>query len=300
VRSSEVPEYDLFRKTELWIKGISLKNVDLDEIATIVADTLNLERKELLVTDVQGENLVVDILKSSLDAYAIIGKEEELLQRLSAHPGVTINEKTSIGSQGLLSWIALESAEGQKALKKSEKMAKEIQARLLKTAVVFSSGTEVANGQVMDTNTPTISRRLKEEGYSVKVGPTLKDDEVLIAAHLRQAVDDGYGLVITTGGVGAEDKDRTIEAVLMVDPEAVALPVFKYQLGVGRHKHKDSVRIAVGQMAKTLIVALPGPNDEVQLGVDALVQCLASNAAKAVLADHIASRLRQQLKEKIS
>lgn len=293
-------EYDLFNKTELWVKGISLENVDLDEIATIVADTLHLNRKELLVTDVQGENLVVDILKSSVDAHALIGKEEELLRRLAAHPGVTITEKTSVGSQGLLSWIALESAEGEKALKKAEEMAKEIQARLLKTAVVFSSGTEVANGQVRDTNTPTISRRLKEEGYSVKIGPTLKDDEVLIAAHLRQAVDDGYGLVITTGGVGAEDKDRTIEAVLMVDPEAVALPVFKYQLGVGRHQHKDSVRIAVGQMANTLIVALPGPNDEVQLGIDALAQGLASNAAKAVLADQIASRLRQRLKEKTS
>jgi molybdenum cofactor synthesis domain-containing protein len=292
-------EYDLFKKTELWVKGISLDNVDLDEIAKIVADTLNLQRKEVLVTDVQGENLVVDILRSSLDAHAIIGKEEELLRRLSAHPGVTITEKTSVGSQGLLSWIALESAEGQKVLRKSEEMAKEIQARLLKTAMVFSSGTEVANGQVMDTNTPTISRRLKEEGYSVKVGPTLKDDEVLIAAHLRQAVDDGYGLVIITGGVGAEDKDQTIEAVLMVDPEAATPHILKYQLGVGRHKHKDSVRIAVGKISQTLIVALPGPNDEVQLGLEVLVKGLASHSSKDQLAEKIASSLKKRLKEKI-
>lgn len=293
-------EYDLFKKTELWIKGISLENVDLGEIATIVAETLNLERKELLVTDVQGENLVVDILRSGLNAHDIIGKEEELLRRLSAHPGVTITEKTSIGSQGMLSWIALDYKEGEEALKKSEDMAKAIQARLLKTAMVFSSGTEVANGQVMDTNTPMISRRLKEEGYSVKTGPTLKDDEVLIAAHLRQAVEEGYGLVITTGGVGAEDKDRTIEAVLMVDPEAVVLPVFKYQLGVGRHQHKDSVRIAVGKIFQTLIVALPGPNDEVQTGLDSLVKGLASHLTKDQLAEDIATSLRSRLKEKIN
>jgi len=293
-------EHNLFEKTELWIKGISLDNVDLDEIAKIVADTLHLQRKELLVTDVQGESLVVDILRSSIDAHAIIGKEEELLRRLSAHPGVTITEKTSVGSQGLLSWIAVESAEGQKALKKSEEMAKEIQARLLKTAIVFSSGTEVANGQVMDTNTPTISRRLKEEGYSVKVGPTLKDDEVLIAAHLRQAVDEGYGLAITTGGVGAEDKDRTIEAVLMVDPEAVAIPVFKYQLGVGRHQHKNTVRIAVGKIFQTLIVALPGPNDEVQLGLESLVKGLASHFSKDQLAENIANSLKERIKGKIN
>jgi molybdenum cofactor synthesis domain-containing protein len=292
-------EYDLFKKTELWVKGISLDNVDLDEIAKIVADTLNLQRKEVLVTDVQGENLVVDILRSSLDAHAIIGKEEELLRRLSAHPGVTITEKTSVDSQGLLSWIALESAEGQKVLRKSEEMAKEIQARLLKTAMVFSSGTEVANGQVMDTNTPAINRRLNSEGYSVKLGPTLKDDDVLIAAHLRQAVDDGYGLVIITGGVGAEDKDRTIEAVLMVDPDAATPHILKYELGVGRHQHKDSVRIAVGKVSQTLIVALPGPNDEAQLGLEVLVKGLASHSSKDQLAENIASSLKNRLKEKM-
>jgi molybdenum cofactor synthesis domain-containing protein len=293
-------EYDLFKKTELWIKGISLNHVDLGDIATIVADTLNLNRKDLLVTDVQEENLVVDILRPGINAHAIIGKEEELLRRLSAHPGVTLMEEASVDSRGLLSWIAMDYAEGERALKKSEEMAKEIQVRLLKTAMVFSSGTEVANGQVMDTNTPMISRRLNEEGYSVMVGPTLKDDEVLIAAHLMQAVDEGYGLVITTGGVGAEDKDRTIEAVLRVDPEAVVLPVFKYQLGVGRHQHKDSVRIAVGKVSQTLMVALPGPNDEVQIGLDSLVKGLASQLSKVQLAENIAASLKNRLIEKMS
>jgi len=293
-------EFDLLRKTELRIKGISLRNVNLGEIANVVGDTLKIDRKDLLVTDVQSDHLVIDILKKDLDPHHFVGKEEELLKKLSKLSGVEMTEEASVVSEGMLSWIASEPSEAKKALKRSEKMAKEIQQRLSRTAIIFSTGSEVANGQIVDTNTPAISRRLKGEGYSVKVGPTLKDDEVLIAAHLRQAVDEGYGLVITTGGVGAEDKDRTIEAVLMVDPEAMALPVFKYQLGVGRHKHKDSVRIAVGQIAKTLIVALPGPNDEVQLGVDALAQGLASNATKAVLADHIASRLRQRLKERTS
>jgi molybdenum cofactor synthesis domain-containing protein len=295
-----VTEFDLFNKTELRIKGISLRNANLREIANVVADTLKIERKDLLVTDVQRDHLVIDILKKGLDAHNIVAKQDELLQSLSKLPGVRITEKTSIVSEGMLSWIALESGETRKALKRSEKMAKEIQQRLSRTAVVFSTGSEVANGQVMDTNTPTISHRLNSEGYSVKFGPTLKDDDVLIAAHLRQAVDDGYGLVIITGGVGAEDKDRTIEAVLVVDPEAATPHILKYQLGVGRHKHKDSVRIAVGKISETLIVALPGPNDEVQLGLDALIKGLASKSSKDVLAENIASSLRKRLKEKIN
>ncbi|MBI4965759.1 MAG: competence/damage-inducible protein A [Desulfomonile tiedjei] len=292
-------EFDLLNKTELTVNGISLKNVNLDEIAHVAADTLNLERKDLLVTDVQGDNLVIDILKRGLDAHNIVAKKDELLQRLSKLPGVGITERTSVSSKGMLSWIAMESAQGRKALKRAEMMAEDIRQRLEKTAVVFSTGAEVAGGLVMDTNTPAISRRLNSEGYSVKLGPTLKDDEMLIAAHLRQAADDGYGLVITTGGVGAEDKDRTIEAVLILDPEAATPHILKYELGVGRHKHKDSVRIGVGQVAKTLIVALPGPNDEVQVGLDALVQGLASQSNKEQLAEDIADRLRKRMKEKL-
>lgn len=292
-------EFDLLRKTELRIKGITLKNANLGEIATVVGNTLKIERKDLLVTDVQRDHLVIDILKKGLDPYHIVGKEVELLQRLSKLPGVTITQKTSIVSEGLLSWIASEPGEAKKALKRSEKMAKEIQQRLSRTAIIFSTGSEVANGQIMDTNTPTISQRLNSEGYSVKLGPTLKDDDVLIAAHLRQAIDDGYGLVIVTGGVGAEDKDRTIEAVLMVDPEAATPHVLKYQLGVGRHQHKDSVRIAVGKSSQTLIVALPGPNDEVQLGLEALVKGLSSNSNKNQMAESIAKSLKERMKEKI-
>lgn len=292
-------EFDLLRKTELRIKGIFLKNANLGEIASVVGDTLKIELKDLLVTDVQRDHLVIDILKKGLDAHHLVGKKDELLQRLSKLPGVKITKKTSIVSEGMLSWIASEPGEARKALKRSEKMAKEIQQRLSRTAIVFSTGPEVANGQVMDTNTPAISRRLNSEGYSVKLGPTLKDDDVLIAAHLRQAVDDGYGLVIITGGVGAEDKDRTIEAVLMVDPEAATPHILKYQLGVGRHRHKDSVRIAVGKISQTLIVALPGPNDEVQLGLEVLAKGLASNSNKGQLAENIASSLKNRLKEKI-
>jgi molybdenum cofactor synthesis domain-containing protein len=291
-------EFDLFNKTELAINGIFLENVDLDEVARVAADILKIERKDLLVTDVLGGNLVIDILRKDIDPHNIIGKKDDLLQELSKLSGVSIAEAASISSQGMLSWIAIDSAEGRKALERSASIAKEIQGRLAKTAVVFSTGSEVANGQVTDTNSPAIRNRLNSAGYSVKLGGTLKDDELLIAAHLRQTADDGYGLIITTGGVGAEDKDRTIEAMLMLDPEAATPPIVKYQLGVGRHKHKDSVRIAVGQISHTLIVALPGPNDEVQVGIDTLVKGLAFNSSKQILAEDIASSLRKRLKEK--
>ncbi len=294
-----MPEYDLLNKTELSVKGIRLENADLGQIANVVAEVLGLSRNDLLVTDVRGDNLVLDILKKGLNAENILGKDREILQSLSRLAGVEISENASVDSRGLLGWVAVDPEEVKEAIKKSGKMAEELRRRLARTAVVFATGTELANGQVMDTNSPAIRDRLVSEGYSVKFGQTLKDDELIIAGHLSQTVEEGYGLVLTTGGVGAEDKDRTIEAVLLLDPDAATPSIVKYELGVGRHKHKDSVRIAVGQLFDTFIVALPGPTDEVLPGINALAEGLnAPGVSKNALAEKIASVLRKRLYEK--
>lgn len=291
-------DYDLMNKTELTIRRIGLRNADLARVAEAVAETLGLERGDVLVTDVLGDQVVVDVLRRGVDPHALVGKKAELRLRLGRIPGVECTEETEFFSKGMLSWIALDAAEGEEILRRSEEMADRIRRRLARTAVVFSTGAEVVGGQVRDTNAPLVRERLEAEGWAVKLGGALQDDEVLIAARLRQAADDGCGLVLTTGGVGAEDKDRTIEAVLLADPDAATPHIVKYELGVGRHRHKDMVRIAVGRIGATLVVSLPGPNDEVQVGLSALVEGLAAGAGKEALAAAIAARLRERLREK--
>lgn len=298
MRGADVSDYDLMDKTELAIRRIALRDADLGRVAEAVAETLGLPRGEVLVTDVLGDQVVVDVLRRGVDPHALVGKKEELRRRLSGIPGVECSDETEFYSKGMLSWIALGAAQGEEILRRSEEMAREIRRRLERTALVFSTGAEVAGGQVKDTNAPLIRERLQAQGYTVKFGGALKDDEVLIAARLRQAADDGHGLVLTTGGVGAEDKDRTIEAVLRADPAAATPQVVRYQLGVGRHQHKDSVRIAVGRIGGTLVVSLPGPNDEVQVGLEALLEGLGAGAGQAQLAERIAERLRERLRQK--
>jgi len=293
-----VAEYDLMNKTELTIRRIGLRDADLARVAEAVAETLGLSRGDVLVTDVLGDQVVVDVLRRGVDPHALVGKREELQRRLSEIPGVSCTDETEFFSRGMLSWIAVGGAEGEEILRRSEAMAAEIRKRLEKSAMVFSTGAEVVGGQVKDTNAPLIRERLEAEGYAVKLGGVLGDDEILISARLRQAADDGHGLVLTTGGVGAEDKDRTVEAVLQVDPAAATPAIVKYELGVGRHRHKDSVRIAVGRVGGTLLVALPGPNDEVQVGVRALLDGLGAGAGKEALAEGIAAKLRERLRQK--
>jgi molybdenum cofactor synthesis domain-containing protein len=295
-----VSDYDLLNKTELTIRKITLRDADLARVAEAVADTLGLDRPDVLVTDVLGDQVVVDVLRRGVDPHALFGKKGELQRRLSEIPGVECAPETEFFSKGMLSWIALDPAEGEEILRRSEEMAGEIRRRLERTAVVFSTGAEVVGGQVRDTNAPLVRERLGAEGWTVRFGGALSDDEVLIAARLREAADEGVGLVLTTGGVGAEDKDRTIEAVLLADPAAATPHIVKYELGVGRHRHKDSVRVAVGRIGGTVVVSLPGPNDEVQVGLDALVAGLAAGAGKEGLAAAIAARLRERLREKMA
>ena len=207
--------------------------------------------------------------------------------------------KSIVSSEGMLGWIVLDADTAEGPLKRAESMVREISHRLSRRAIVFSTGHEVASGQIEDTNKPTIARRLEVEGYSVALGPVLEDDELVIAATLRQALEEhGYGLVITTGGIGAEDKDRTVEAVLALDPDAATPYICRYRQGEGRH-HKDGVRIAVGQAFEALMVTLPGPNDEVRSSLDVLVDGLKSGLSKHALAEQVAANLRRGLREKM-
>lgn len=291
--------WDLLNKTEIVIEPISLRRANLNSIAAAVADVLNMERSQVLVVDLRGKTLTLDILKKHVDAHDIVGKQAELLHRLAGLPGVEVSEAAAVRSHGMLGWIALDGEEARRCLERSEAMAREIGQRLSRRVVVFSTGTEVADGLIEDTNRPVIEQRMTEAGYEVTQGNTLPDDEALIAAGLRQAIESGgYGLVITTGGVGAEDKDHTVEAILELDPDAAAPYICRFEKGTGRHE-KDGVRIAVGRMDGTLIVALPGPNDEVRAGMDVLAGGMAPDLDKHVLAGEIAGRLRAILQEKM-
>ena len=292
-------QFDLLKKSELRIEGISLQSANLNEIASTVADVLELSEDEVLVTDLRRGVMTVDVLKQTVDPHGIIAKQGPLLERLSKLPGVTVSEKSIVSSEGMLGWIVLDADTVEGPLKRAESMVREISHRLSRRAIVFSTGHEVASGQIEDTNKPTIARRLEVEGYSVALGPVLEDDELVIAATLRQALEEhGYGLVITTGGIGAEDKDRTVEAVLALDPDAATPYICRYRQGEGRH-HKDGVRIAVGQAFEALVVTLPGPNDEVRSSLDVLVDGLKSGLSKHALAEQVAANLRRGLREKM-
>ena len=159
---------------------------------------------------------------------------------------------------------------------------------------VFPTGGEVLNGAITDTNSPLIRKELEKSGYQVSIGETIPDEEIAIAGIIESEIDRGYGVIITTGGVGAEAKDRTIEATERLDPKAAVRWIVKYQKQ-GRHV-KEGVRIGVGNVGKALIINLPGPTDEVESCLEVILDTLGS---KCYDKETIASRLAARLKTKL-
>jgi hypothetical protein len=277
-------ELELFEKTEIWVMPIQITDVNLGLIAETFAEVLHLEKREIMVVDVREDLVTLDILKKSIKAEDIIGKKDALLKALASIPGVNLTPETGIHSDGILGLIDIENQEmAGEILGGMERMRSEISERIRKRAIVFPSGFEVQRGMIQDTNSPYIRNRLSQEGYSVTIGDILADDMGDIVPALRRALSDGYGLIITTGGVGAEDKDRMVEALLRLDPGAATPYIIHYEKGKGRHE-KDGVKIGVAYLHPSFLIALPGPHEEVKAGMEIIVAGLKRGLGKEELA----------------
>ncbi len=80
-------------------------------------------------------------------------------------------------------------------------------------AGVVVTGTEVLTGRVIDRNGPWVSERLGELGVDHAHTIVVGDREEDMLAALRFLVEEGMALIVTTGGLGPTEDDRTAEIV---------------------------------------------------------------------------------------
>jgi molybdenum cofactor synthesis domain-containing protein len=286
-------KYQLLEKTEMWISPIKLSGADLGECAKAVGRVLGLKPDQIMVTDALENTLTLDILLPTIKDEQIISREKAVLEALASIPGVKLSEETSVHSRGILGLIGLDERTGEEVLQRSRAMSVKIADRIRKRAIVLATGPEVLAGQIKDTNTPFLLDALSEVGYKADRGPVLPDDLSHIVQAFRSAGENAYGLVISTGGIGAEGKDQTVEALTMLDPEAATPYILKFHKGHGRHQ-KEGVRLGVGLWEQTMIVCLPGPHDEVELLWPILKGGLLGNLDKRTLANSLAGTLREK------
>ena len=293
--SEQIAELNLLEKTELRIHGLELSGVNLNELAARVAQVLELPANQVLVIDVREDHVCLDLLTPKINIRQIAGREQAVLKALTLMEGLTVGENARIESSGILGLIAYDQNEALEIAALSQKMGSEIESNILRRALVFATGFEVKKEMIEDTNSPFLIDLLQKQGYAAEFGGILDDDLDIIANKLMEATERGFGLVITTGGVGAEDKDFSVEAMNRIDRQAATPWIVKYEQGTGRHV-KAGVRIGVGQYGLTTLINLPGPHDEVMAVAPVLqAHCNRGLINKELLANELVQVLRAKL-----
>lgn len=137
-------------------------------------------------------------------------------------------------------------------------------------ALVVTASNRAAAGVYEDRGGPLIADGLKRFGFAVD-GPRVVPDGDPVEAALRDGVESGYDVIVTTGGTGISPTDRTPEATrTVIDREVpgIAEAVRAY----GRDKVPTAAlsRGLAGVAGRTLIVNLPGSSGGVKDGLAVL------------------------------
>lgn len=166
----------------------------------------------------------------------------------------------------------------------------------MKQVEIFSLGDELLRGIVQDSNSYWMAQRIAARGASLDRITVLPDDPRRVAVELDQAIARRPNLILTQGGLGPTDDDRTREAIalatrrpLEAHPEAEDIVRRRYRelahdglvadatltparlrmakLPRGAHALDNQVGAAPAVMLAvdaTTVVALPGVPPELQ------------------------------------
>ena len=142
-------------------------------------------------------------------------------------------------------------------------------------AAVVTVSDGVARGERSDESGDVASEALRENGFEVAERKVVPDELDVIEKELRRLVDQGFALVVTTGGTGLGPRDVTPEATgRVIDREAPGLAELMRQAGLVHTPMAALSRAIVGALASTLVVNLPGSPRGVQQSLDALMPVL--------------------------
>jgi molybdopterin adenylyltransferase len=132
---------------------------------------------------------------------------------------------------------------------------------------VLTISTSVAGGTAEDSSGALLAELAEGVGAEVVALEVIPDDRALIEDRIREHVDDGVDLVLTTGGTGLSPDDVT--------PEATRAVVQRDAPGFSEAMRAESLhhtpmgvlsRGVSGIAARTLIVNFPGSPKAVREG----------------------------------
>lgn len=147
----------------------------------------------------------------------------------------------------------------------------------ISTVVVVASN-RAADGVYEDTAGPLLVEGFAARGFDV-AGPVVVHDGDEVEQALRDAVEDGYDLVVTSGGTGLTSTDLTPEATNRVlDFEIPGIAEALRAAGRKKTPHAALSRGICGAARRTLVVNVAGSTGAAKDALDVLTPELIEHA----------------------
>jgi molybdenum cofactor synthesis domain-containing protein len=152
---------------------------------------------------------------------------------------------------------------------------------------VVTVSTRTAAGRWTDRSGPVLADGLTSLGLQV-TGPRPVPDGDAVEVALREGINAGYDLVVTTGGTGLTPSDLTPEMTRRVierEAPGIAEAIRAHGIAGGVPAAMLSRGVA-GIAGRTLLVNLPGSTGGVRDGLAVLAQVLDHALAQVPGSDH--------------
>ncbi len=143
------------------------------------------------------------------------------------------------------------------------------------TVGILTVSDKGAKGEREDRSGPAIRELVEAAGGQVVRTRIVPDEQADIRAALIAWSDEGWDLVLTTGGTGFSPRDWTPEATRsVIEREAPGLAEAMRRAGAERTPTAVLSRAVAGLRKTTLIINLPGSEKAVRESLEAILPVL--------------------------